>query len=145
VKHAPAWILLAAAAAAVSGCTTTSTLGAPSAGTTVVVKTSAGSATPRTDTFQATSFGNFEFRAERPGAEPLYGILPLKFNGGYLAADILFFAPLMFVNLREPYPFYEFDLDKRVVRYRLKSTDGWTMYEPTAAEQARAQRLLGTK
>jgi hypothetical protein len=47
------------------------------------------STAPRTETFNTTTFGNYEFRADTPSHEPLYGLLPLKFNGGYLALDIL--------------------------------------------------------
>jgi len=89
-----------------------------------------------------TSFGNYEFRADAPGYEPLYGILPLKFNGGYLALDILFFAPAAFFNLREVYPFYEFDLDKKNVRYKIKPEDEWSTAVPLQAEELRAKRAL---
>ena len=75
-----------------------------------------------------------------PGFDPLYGVLPLKFNGGYLALDILFFfAPAMFFNLREGYPYYEFDMDKRVVRYKKHPSDPWVNYQPSEAESQRAK------
>ena len=79
------------------------------------------------------------------GFEPFTGILPLKFNGGYLALDILFFAPAMFFNLREVFPYYEFDLEKRVVKYRLKETEDWQVYVPTAAEAERGGKFFATK
>ncbi len=47
---------------------------------------------PVSKTYKATSFGQYRFRAEKPGMEPMYGLIPLKFNSGYLVADILFFA-----------------------------------------------------
>lgn len=47
------------------------------------------STAPRTETFNTTTLGNYEFRADTPSHETLYGLLPLKFNGGYLARDIL--------------------------------------------------------
>ena len=71
--------------------------------------------------------------------EPMYGLIPLKFNSGYLVADILFFAPAAFYNLREVYPFYEFDVEKNEVRYKKNVGDQWTVYKPTPAEVARAQ------
>ena len=90
-------------------------------------------------TYATTSFGQYKFKATQDGAPPLYGIVPLKFNGGYLATDILFFAPAMFFNLREAYPFYEFDLDKGEVKYRKKESDQWLVYKPTPAEVAHAK------
>lgn len=94
---------------------------------------------PRTETLTTTSFGNYEFRVQAPGRETLTGILPLRFNGGYLAADILFFAPAMFLNLREVFPYYEFDLEQWVVRYKDKNDKEWHTYTPIPAEVARAK------
>lgn len=74
--------------------------------------------------------------------DPLYGILPLDFQGGYLAADILFFAPAMFFNLRGVFPEYDVDLQERIVRYREKGGQ-WASYTPTAAEAERARRFFG--
>lgn len=92
-----------------------------------------------TRTYSTTSFGQYRFKMVRPGKEPVYGLVPLKFNGGYLAADLLFFCPAMFYNLREVYPFYEFDAEHGVVRYRKRETDGWMTYTPSTAEIARAK------
>lgn len=130
-------VTLALALGLLAGCSATTTLSAAQGGTTIHVKNSAATESPRTETFNTTSFGNYEFSAESPGYEPLTGILPLKFNGGYLAADILFFAPAMFFNLREVFAFYEVDLETRVIRYRQKADQPWTEYSPTAAESAR--------
>lgn len=94
---------------------------------------------PVNKTYKATSFGQYRFRATQQGAEPMYGMIPLKFNSGYLVADILFFAPAAFYNLREVYPFYEFDVAQGVVRYKKKASDQWTTYTPTQAEAERAQ------
>lgn len=94
---------------------------------------------PVSKTYKTTSFGQYRFRATQDGMEPMYGLIPLKFNGGYLAADILFFAPAAFYNLREVYPFYEFDVAQGVVRYKKNEADQWISYKPTAAEAARAQ------
>ena len=62
-----------------------------------------------------------------------------SFNSGYLVADILFFAPAAFYNLREVYPFYEFDVAQGVIRYKKKEQGQWTSYKPTAAEVERAR------
>lgn len=98
---------------------------------------------PISKTYKATSFGQYRFRATQEGIEPMYGMMPLKFNGGYLAADILFFAPAAFYNLREVYPFYEFDVAQGVVRYKKNEGDQWISYKPTAAEAERAQAYFG--
>jgi hypothetical protein len=131
--------LAALVAIAASGCTATTNLTVAQAGSEVAVKKTTSTAVPRSETLNTTSFGNYEFKATSPGLEPLSGILPLKFNGGYLAADILFFAPAMFFNLREPFAHYEFDLKQRVVRYRAKPQDAWMEYRPTPAETTRAE------
>jgi len=94
---------------------------------------------PISKTYKATSFGQYRFRATQEGMAPMYGLIPLKFNGGYLVADILFFAPAAFYNLREVYPFYEFDVAQGVVRYKKNENDQWISYKPTAAEAERAQ------
>ncbi len=69
----------------------------------------------------------------------MYGLVPLKFNGGYLATDILFFAPAMFFNLREVFPYYQFDLESNEVRYKKKESDEWTIYKPKVEEVERAK------
>lgn len=124
-------------------CSAITTVSSPQKNVTVDIRTFAPQTIPFSEEFSTTTFGNYEFRAQAPGYEPLYGLIPLKFNGGYLAVDILFFAPAAFFNLREVYPFYEFDLEKRVVRYKRKEKDAWTTYYPPQPEIIRAQNALG--
>lgn len=83
---------------------------------------------PSTLHMKDTSFGNYEFKANSPGHESFYGILPLRFHGGRLAADVLFFAPAAFFNLRGAFPYYEFDVDHGLVRYKANSDDSWHEY-----------------
>jgi hypothetical protein len=128
-----------------SGCAATTTLGSVQKDATIDVSTTKQSTIPRTETISATSFGNYEFRAKAGTAEPFYGILPLKFNGGYLALDILFFTPLLFFNLREVYPYYEFDIEKMVVKYKYKEADEWNTYTPLQVEIARAKEFFKDK
>ena len=94
-------------------------------------------------TFNTTSFGQYKFKATKEGKEPFYGLLPLKFNGGYLVADILFFTPAMFFNLREVYPYYQFDMDAGVVRYKKNLHDEWLIYTPTPEEIEHAKLYFG--
>lgn len=97
-----------------------------------------------TETYHTTSFGQYIFMASQEGKEPIYGLLPLKFNGGYLAADILFFAPGLFFNLREVFPYYQFDMDTGELKYRQKETDDWAVYQAPAAEVERAKVYFST-
>jgi hypothetical protein len=69
-------------------------------------------------------------------------LLPLKFHGGYLALDILFFAPAAFFNLRGVFPYYEFDSEKHELKYRQKETDTWVTYHPSDDETARAKQYF---
>jgi hypothetical protein len=126
----------------VTGCSATSTLQSTQPNTEIKVKTGSESATPRSESFGLTSFGNYEFEAKTAGHEPLYGVLPLKFNGGYLALDILFFAPATFFNLREVFPYYQFDVPGGVVRYKKSETDEWTVYTPPPNESERAKEYF---
>jgi len=96
-------------------------------------------------TYPTTSFGQYVFKATSDGKDPIYGLMPLKFNGGYLAADIMFFAPAMFFNLREVYPYYQFDANAGVVRYKKKDKDSWVTYTPTKAEVERAKKYFSAK
>jgi len=93
--------------------------------------------------FPTTSFGQFKFKATREGSEPMYGLIPLKFNGGYLAADILFFAPAMFFNLREVFPYYQVDMDKQEIHYKRKQHDDWIIYKPKPEEAQHAKTYFG--
>ena len=133
-------IFVPALLAVLAGCSATTTLSIPQPDATLIVKKSESTAIPRSETFSTTTFGNYEFKAEAPPHEPFYGLLPLKFNGGYLALDILFFAPATFFNLREVFPYYEIDVEDRVVRYKLKADDEWSVYVPLQTEADRAKK-----
>ena len=87
----------------------------------------------------ARTFGESEFKAERPGAEPFYGILPKQFSTGHLVVDILVFAPGLFFNLREVWPQYQFDVAQGVIRYREGDKDPWIDYGPSADEVERSR------
>jgi hypothetical protein len=100
---------------------------------------------PAQQSLKGTSFGNYEFKAIDADTPPFYGILPLKFKGGHLAADIILFAPAAFFNLREAFPFYEIDVKDGVIRYKEKSTDVWTEYKPKPEEAARAQNYFNNR
>lgn len=134
--------LLTISSLVLCACSAVTQLSSTQADANITIKGSAQTSSPRSEKFSTTSFGNYEFKAEQPGGKSMYGVLPLKFNGGYLATDILFFAPAAFFNLREVYPFYEFDVDKGIVRYKKAPQDSWTEYSPLAAESERAKAFF---
>jgi hypothetical protein len=126
-----------------AGCSATTNLQSMQQNTQLRVKTSTQTTVPRTEELSTTSFGNYEFEAKVDGHEPMYGILPLKFNGGYLTVDILLFAPGAFFNLREVFPYYQFDVANGVLRYRKTEAEEWASYTPTPAEAQRAKAYFG--
>jgi hypothetical protein len=138
------WVRVSSIAVALvlAGCTAMTSITVTQPNATVAIAGYKNTATPRTETVPTTSFGNFEFRADAPGYETFYGILPLKFNGGYLALDILFFAPAAFFNLREVYPQYDFDLEKKQVRYRTKSEEEWSVFVPLKADEDQGRQAF---
>lgn len=123
-----------ALAVGLAGCSATTSFRDSSSDLSLLVNESTFLDISQPHTYSTTSFGQYKFRAERPGHAPMYGILPLKFNGGYLAADILFFTPALFFNLREVFPYYQIDPEKQEIRYRRKRSEQWAIYRPTADE-----------
>ncbi|POZ62974.1 hypothetical protein [Chromobacterium alticapitis] len=135
-------LALTVCALALSGCAATTTMSSSAPKAAIAIhqdKQVVNMDLPQTRSYSTTSFGNYEFKATAEGKPPLYGLLPLKFNGGYLATDIVLFLPALFFNLREVFPYYDFDLEHGVVRYRSKATDAWTAYTPSQAEADRAR------
>lgn len=126
--------------AALAACTTMTTISSNHEQTRLSLKHTVPEV-PSTLKLKDTSFGNYEFKAVAPGSDPFYGILPLRFHGGRLAMDILFFAPATMFNLRGAFPFYDIDIDKGVIRYKMNAADPWTEYTPTAAERERARQF----
>lgn len=135
-------------AALMTGCSTTANFASVQPGALVRVKNDTAdknnpvTSTPRSERFSASTFGKYEFKVEHPAFEPMYGMLPRKFNGGYLALDILFFTPAMLFNLNEVFPHYEFDLEKRIIKFRHSPTDGWAILEPSIADINRAKEYF---
>jgi hypothetical protein len=129
--------ILALAGAALVACSSMATITAPDAGTRLLVKGKTINL-PTTQSMKGTSFGNYEFKAT-DGDSTFYGILPLKFKGGHLAADIILFAPAAFFKLREAFAYYEIDVKQGVIRYKAKASDPWTEYTPKAEEAAHAK------
>ena len=125
-------------------CSSLSTISSSRPGTVVSVQSKTLDL-PAQQSLKGTSFGNYEFKAVDTDAAPFYGILPMRFKGGHLAADIILFAPAAFFNLREVYPFYEIDVKDGLIRYKNKETDVWTEYKPKPEEAARAQNYFNAR
>ena len=130
---------------ALVACSATTTISSPDSGVTLLINQEPSGALDSgySKTFPTTSFGNYRFKATTPEGDSMYGILPLKFNGGYLALDILFFAPAAFFNLREVFAYYEIDTEEGVIRYKKSPEDPWTTYRPTGPEAAGAKSYFG--
>lgn len=128
------------------GCTATTHLSSVQPDVTIEIEDAEKSGNPRTESFYVTSFGNYRFRVTDKNGREFFGILPLKFNGGYLALDILFFAPLAFFNLREVYPFYEFDVEKSIVKFKRDQSGAWFgLMMPSTAQASKAQAYFSGK
>jgi hypothetical protein len=134
-------VVTALAAASLAACSSVTTISSTHAGTKLAVKDKRVTL-PAHESLRGTSFGNYEFRASEDGFDPFYGILPLSFKGGHLAADIILFAPGAFFNLRAAFPFYEIDVEKGVLRYRANEQEAWSEYRPKAEEVARAREYF---
>lgn len=126
-------------------CSAMTTISSPQEGATLVLRDRT-LLLPATEKVKGTSFGNYEFKAteknDGTGSEPFYGILPLRMNGGHMAADIILFAPGMFFNLRSAFPFYEVDARNHVIRYKNNKADAWVEYKSTPEEEARARAFF---
>lgn len=132
---------LLACVALLQGCMTTSQFTTATPGTTLTIRDASDQkALPRTEELSSKASGQYEFMAVPPQGQPLYGILPLKVNGGKIVASILFFAPAMFIGgFRDPYIFYEVDPAAQSLRYRFTEKEDWHTYMPTQEESDRAK------
>jgi len=128
--------------AALAGCMAVTTISSSQPGVAISIQDETYKTTPITDTFAQTTLDNYEFMATKPGREPFYGILPLRFNTGLLIFDIFVFAPLTLFNLRQVYPYYQFDIEKRTLLFKDKEADDWREFRPTQAEAARAREYF---
>ncbi len=137
-------LLVIAGAVGLGACSTLSTISSAQPGTVVQIQEK-NLELPAKQNLKGTSFGNYEFKAVDANDPPFYGILPLKFKGGHLAADIILFAPAAFFNLRQAFPFYEIDVKDGMIRYKNKATDVWIDYRPKPEESAHAQNYFNAR
>jgi hypothetical protein len=140
LSHATKLVALITCVAFLQGCTSTARLNTTTAGTTLAIKGVDRKELPRTEELGSKATGQYEFMAVPPQGEPLYGILPLKVNGGKIVASIMFFAPALFIGgFRDVYGFYEIDPGAKTIRFKNTEADDWHMYQPTVGESQRAK------
>ena len=135
--------LLAASVVALQGCSTVTRIDGAVPGTTMALSGVGRVQLPQDKDLASKSTQQYDFMATSPSGQTLYGILPLRVNGGTMATSILFFAPALFIGgFRDVFPFYQVDPDGGVLRYKVKEAEDWRLYKPTSAETDRAKRYF---
>jgi hypothetical protein len=135
--------ILALAVVIIQGCAATTRFEPAAPGTTLTLKTGERIDLPAEVSLDSKATGQHEFVATAPSGKSLYGILPLRVNGGKMAVSILFFAPALFIGgFRDVFPFYQLDPDGGVLRYKSEAREDWRLYQPTAAESDRAKQTF---
>lgn len=125
------------------GCSTNSKLTTiPEEASIKIGRTNISGIAPLSGDISRTTFGKYPVMVEKEGYETLYAILPMNVGGGVIAADVLLFAPAVFWNAQGAFSFYEFDLEKGIIRYKEKDPEEWKEYEIPAADQDKAKRFF---
>lgn len=110
----------------ISGCSTLSTISSTQPDVSIRIMDKPYAPMPVKEELSVRTFGSYYFVAEKKGDDPLYGIIPLYVKVENIVLDALFFAPLVLLNARGAYPFYEIDYKKAIIRY---SDDGQNWYD----------------
>ena len=98
---------------------------------------------PHSFELDSKATGQHEFMVQTPQGQSLYGILPLRLNGGRMAMSILFFAPaLPLGGFRDAHPNYLFDLERGEIRYQAEGSPDWRIHKVSGAESARAKAFF---
>lgn len=122
----------------ISGCAAMTTVNSNAPNASIRIKEKYYYSQPVEDWFEVTTFGDYEFLIEEEGYQPLYGVLPLHINSRNLLFDIFLFFPAALFNLREVYPYYNIDVDRKIIHYSLDGKEWWKSYiQPKESEQAR--------
>ena len=134
------WAIIAVAVLMLEGCSAVAKFESVTPGTTLSVRGIEPRKLPWEETLDSKATGQHEFMATAPGSPTLYGILPLRVNATSLTTSIMFFAPALFIGgFRDAFPFYQFDLEAGLVRFKLNEGDTWREYRPFAVEADRAR------
>lgn len=135
--------LLACVLVVIQGCTTATRFEGAVPGTRFSLREFEVVELPKEMVLESKATGQYEFMATTPACDALYGILPLRVNGGTMGASIVLFAPALFIGgFRDVFAFYQLDPVEGVVRFKNKAEDDWRRYKPTSAERERAKRYF---
>ncbi|MDK2126532.1 hypothetical protein [Parachitinimonas caeni] len=131
------------AIALLQGCSSVAKFDSVTPGTTLAIRGMESNTLPRTEKLESKSTGQHEFVATAPSGQKLYGLLPLRVNGGTMTTSILFFAPALFIGgFRDAYAFYQVDPEAGTLSYKNREKDSWHTYKPSAAESERAKQYF---
>ena len=136
-------LALVAVVMGLGGCAAVTRIEPATPGTTLALRGITGHQLPRDEKLGSKATGQYEFMASAPSGQTMYGLLPLRVNGGTMAVSILFFAPALAIGgFRDVFPYYQIDPEAGLVRYKIRETDDWRLYKPTAAEASRARSFF---
>ena len=107
------------------GCASSRFTSNPEGARTHIGKTDISGQAPVEGRVPRTTFGKYPVKISKEGSETLYGILPLHVSPAAIGLDALFLAPLAFANVQGPFPYYEFDLQRNVIKYKDSAEDNW--------------------
>ncbi|WP_374438017.1 hypothetical protein [Inhella sp.] len=131
------------AALALQACSSTARFETSQAGTQLTVRGLETVQLPHSFDLGAKATGQHEFQALGPDGKSMYGILPLRVNGGRMAVSILFFAPALALGgFRDAYPVYELDIEKGEIRYQADDSKHWRVHRISPAESERAKAFF---
>jgi hypothetical protein len=108
-----------------------------------IAKTDISGLAPVEGRIPRTTFGKYPVKISKEGSETFYGILPMNVSSGVILLDALFFAPAAFFNVQGSFSYYEFDLERNVIKYKNNSEDNWLEYKVPGPERDRAKRFYG--
>jgi len=131
------------AALTLQACSSTARFETAQVGTQLTVRGLETVKLPHSFDLGAKATGQHEFQAVAADGKAIYGILPLRVNGGRMAMSILFFAPALALGgFRDAYPLYEFDIEKGEIRYQTGDTTHWRVHRISPAESERAKAFF---
>jgi hypothetical protein len=132
--------VIAAALLLLQGCSTISRFETATPETTLELRGIPKANLPSDLRLDSKATGQHLFKAASATGQTLYGVLPLRVNGGRMALSIIFFAPaLVLGGFRDSYAVYQVDLNAGVLRFKTAKAKDWHLYKPTDAESARAK------
>lgn len=137
-------VCCASALVLLQACSSTARFDAVQPGTRLTVGDLAPVELPHTYDLGAKATGQHEFRVETPDGKSMYGILPLKVNGGRMAVSILFFAPALAMGgFRDAYANYKFDVERGEVLFQTGEGRDWRVHRVSEQESIRARARFG--